>query len=68
MVQNIIYIAKFYLEANVGQNDEEGVGQVEEEPHLHRLDVWGRREAGGDREVDRGQDHHAGHVDLRKEN
>ena len=37
--------------------------QIEEEPDLHRLDVGGGGEAGRDREVDRGQDHHAGDVD-----
>ena len=37
--------------------------QIEEEPDLHRLDIRGGREAGGHREVDRGQDHHAGDVD-----
>ena len=48
------------LEKNVDQEDEHGVGQVEYQPHLHRLDVRGGGQAGGHREVDRGQDHHAG--------
>ena len=48
------------LEKNVDQDDEHGVGQVEYQPHLHRLDVRGGGQAGGHREVDRGQDHHAG--------
>ena len=45
-----------------GDDDEEGVGQVPQEPHLHRLDGRGAGQRGGDREVDRGQDHHAGDV------
>ena len=45
-----------------GDDDEEGVGQVPQEPHLHRLDGRGAWQRGGDREVDRGQDHHAGDV------
>ena len=52
-----------HLEADIDGDDEEGVGEVEEEPDLHRLDVRGGGEAGGHREVDRGQDHHAGDVD-----
>ena len=52
-----------HLEENIDQYDEDRVGEVEEEPDLHWLDVGGAGEAGGDREVDRGQDHHAGDVD-----
>ena len=52
-----------HLEENIDQDDEDGEGEVEEEPDLHRLDVGGAGQAGGDREVDRGQDHHAGDVD-----
>ena len=61
----IIFISLFkvYLKTDVDQNDEERVGEVEEQPDLHRFDVWGCRQAGGDRQVDRGQDHHAGDVD-----
>ena len=44
---------------NSGNDYEEGVGQVPQEPHLHWLDGGGAGERGGDREVDRGQDHHA---------
>ena len=54
---------KTHLEENIDQDDEDGEGEVEEEPDLHRLDVGGAGEAGGDRDVDRGQDHHAGDVD-----
>ena len=52
----------FNLDDYIDQNHKEGVGEVEEEPDLHRLDVGGAGEAGGDREVDGGEDHHAGDV------
>ena len=52
-----------HLGHDVGEDDKDGIGEVEEEPDLHRLDVGGGREAGGHREVDRGQHHHAGDVD-----
>ena len=48
---------------NIDNDDQERVGQIEEEPDLHRFYVGGAGEAGGHREVDRGQDHHAGDVD-----
>ena len=47
------------LENRVGNNDQERVGQVEQKPDLDRLDFRRARERGGDREVDRGQHHHA---------
>ena len=47
---------------DVSDDDQEGVGQVDEEPHLHWLDGGGGGQGGGDREVDRGEDHHAGDV------
>ena len=50
-----------------GSDDyEEGIGQVPQEPHLHWLDGGGAGERGGDREVDRGQDHHAGDVNWNR--
>ena len=52
-----------HLDKNVGDDDQERVGEVEEEPDLHWLDSWGAGQTGGDWEVDRGQDHHAGDVD-----
>ena len=52
-----------HLEENIDNDDEDRVGEVEEEPDLHWLDVSRVGEAGGDREVDRGQDHHTGYVD-----
>ena len=52
-----------YLEYNINENGEKGIGQVEEEPDLHRLDDRGGGQTGRDREVDRGQHHHAGDVD-----
>ena len=51
-----------YLENHLQEDDEAREGEVDEEPQLHRLDVRGGGEAGGHREVDRGQDHHAGDV------
>ena len=52
----------FNLDDYIDQNHKEGVGEVEKEPDLYRLDVGGAGEAGGDREVDGGEDHHAGDV------
>ena len=51
-----------YLKQNIDENGEKRVGQVKYEPDLHRLDIRGGGKAGGDWEVDRGQDHHAGDV------
>ena len=48
---------------DVAGDDKDRIGEVKEEPELHRLDVGGWRQTGGHREVDRGQDHHAGDVD-----
>ena len=52
-----------HLEENIDDDDQDREGEVEQEPDLHRLDVGSAGEAGGHREVDGGQDHHAGHVD-----
>ena len=54
---------KSHLEENVDNDHQHREGQVKEEPDFHRLDVGGAGEAGGDGQVDRGQHHHAGHVD-----
>ena len=51
------------LQHNVEDDDEEGEGEVDEEPDLHRFDPQRAGEGGGDREVDGGEDHHAGDVD-----
>ena len=53
---------KTHLEENIDQDNEEREGQVEQQPPLHRLDVGGGGQTGGHREVDGGQDHHAGDV------
>ena len=53
-----------HLKKNIDDDDKERIGQVEEEPDLHRLDVGCAGEAGGDREVDGGQDHQGGDVQL----
>ena len=55
----------FYLETNVNQNNEDRKGEVYQEPDLDRLDVGGAGQAGGHREVDRGEDHHAGSTKIR---
>ena len=47
------------LQHDVADDDHERVSEVEQEPHLHGLDVRRAGERGGDREVDRGQHHHA---------
>ena len=52
-----------HLEYNVNNDDQDRKTQVKQQPDLHRLDVGGAGEAGGDGQVDRGQDHHAGDVD-----
>ena len=51
------------LQHNVEDNDEEWEGEIEEEPDLHRFNPQRAGEGGGDREVDGGEDHHAGDVD-----
>ena len=52
-----------YLQDHIDQDGGEGIGEVEDQPDLHRLDVGGAGQTDGYREVDRGQDHHAGDVD-----
>ena len=54
---------KSHLEENIDNDDQNRVGQIKEEPDLHRLDVGGAGKAGGHREVNRGQHHHASDVD-----
>ena len=56
-------ISNSHLQQNIDNDDEDRVGEVEEEPDLHWLDVSSAGKAGGHREIDRGQDHHAGDVD-----
>ena len=51
-----------YLHNNIDKDDHEGVDEADEQPDLHRLDAGRVGQRGGDREVDRGQDHHAGDV------
>ena len=51
------------LQQDIDQDGDEGVGEVEEEPDLDRFDVHGDGQTRGHREVDGGQDHHAGDVD-----
>ena len=47
---------------DVCYDDNEGVSKVEQQPPLNWLDGVGSWEGGRNREVDRGQDHHAGDV------
>ena len=60
----VIYPSISHLKENIDDDDEERVGEVEEEPDLHRLDVRSAGEAGGHREVDGGQHHQGGDVEL----
>ena len=62
---NIILLpfsASVYLHNNIDKDDHEGVDEADEQPDLHRLDAGRVGQRGGDREIDRGQDHHAGDV------
>ena len=59
----IVSLTETDLKNDVGEDDLEGVEQVDQEPDLHRLDTGRAGQAGGHREVDGGQDHHAGDVD-----
>ena len=60
---NYHYINYTNLEYDVDQDHQERIGQVEQEPDLHWLDVRGGGQTGWHWEVDGGQDHHAGDVD-----
>ena len=51
------------LQYDIGQHHDKREGEVDQQPDLHRLDVGGAGQAGRHREVDGGQDHHAGRVD-----
>ena len=55
---------KLHLNKNVDNNNEGRVDQRKEEPHLHRFDLSGGGQAGGHRQVDGGQHHHAGDIDC----
>ena len=59
----IVSLTETDLKNDVSEDDLEGVEQVDQEPDLHRLDTGRAGQAGGHREVDGGQDHHAGDVD-----
>ena len=60
---DLMFNTILYLEYDSGQHYNKRVGHVEQQPDLHWLDIRGGGQAGGDWEVDRGQDHHAGDVD-----
>ena len=50
------------VEEDVDQDDEEGKDETEEKPNIHYLDGGGGGEAVGHRDVEGGEDHHAGDV------
>ena len=52
-----------YLQTDVDENDKERKGEVEQKPDLYRLDIRGGGQASRHREIDGGQDHHAGDID-----
>ena len=52
-----------HLQDDIDQDGDEGVGEVEYEPDLDWFDLHRDGETRGDRQVDGGQDHHAGDVD-----
>ena len=54
----------FYLEENISDNYQERPEEVEEEPLLNGFDIKGDREVLWNRDVDRGQQHHAGDVNA----
>ena len=66
-MENVMHLSNTgedqYLQQNVDDDDHERVEEVEQEPHLHRLDGGRAGKRGGDREVDGGQHHHARDVD-----
>ena len=62
VLYNVIWYISGNLLDDVAGDNQDRIGQVEQEPDLHWLDIRGRGETGRDWEVDRGQDHHAGDV------
>ena len=50
------------VEQDVDQDDEEGKDETKEKPNIHYLDGGGGGEAVGHRDVEGGEDHHAGDV------
>ena len=60
--QTMLSYFTLYLHDNICNDHKEWIEEVEEEPYFYWLDVWSKREGGGDREVDRGKHHHAGDV------
>ena len=61
-VVGVINIAFQGLQYDVVDDDKERVGEVVQQPGLNGLDDWSAGEAAGHREVDGGEDHHAGDV------
>ena len=61
-------IKLFHLKQDIDQDDEDRVGEVEEEPELHRFDGGGAGKAGGDRNVEGGQHYQTGSGKKRDKN
>ena len=59
---NLLRINGFYLDQYIYCNNKNRIYQREKKPDLHRLDISSIGQAGGDRKVDGGKDHHAGYV------
>ena len=61
--KNILKSFQTYLHDHISNDDPERIGNNnEEQPDLHRFDVWGVWQRHGDGHVDGGQHHHACHV------
>ena len=52
------------LNKGLSNYNEERIGQTEEKPNFHKLDVSCGGETVGEGNVHGGEDHHAGHVHL----
>ena len=62
---NYLLFAPFlYLKKDIDDDNQERVGQVEEEPYLYRLDVRGAGQTVRNCEIDGGQNHQGGDVQL----
>ena len=53
-----------YLKEDIDDDNQERVGQVEEEPDLYRFDVRGAGQTVRNCEIDGGQNHQGGDVQL----
>ena len=62
--KNVLFILCLFsnLQKARGNDYQEGVSHIEQKPYLYWLYIWSWGQGAGDREVHRGQDHHAGDV------